>query len=563
MSELLFALLPLALLVVLLTLPRPVPSWLAFAIAATAAFGVRLWFFGSPPQLLAAAVLTGWLDALTPIAIVFGAICFFVAMERSGAMETLREWLRGISPHPVAQLMIVGWAFQFLIEGASGFGTPAALAAPLLVGLGFPALRVAALCLSLNSIPVAFGAVGTPIWFGFAPLGLEAEALGSLGLRAALLLAAAALVAPSLALRFLLPWGTIRRSLGFILLSTLACVAPMVALAPFSPEFPSVLGGLAGLAITVLIASRGIGLGAVEPPSSETRSSAFGRLAETKARPPEGGTPNAPPSSGLQSAALPPRPGPLFTRPVLLALAPLVLTVGILLATRLPALGWRQWLTSTEPQLALPLGGLGTFTASPSLVLGLEGILGEGLHWSHALLYVPSILPFLLVAALTLALYRALPRFPGVLRETGRRTLRPAVALFGALAFVQLFMAGGEEASTLILGNALAALAGEAWIHFAPLLGVLGSFFAGSATISNLTFGGIQQSIALESGLDPISVLALQSAGAAVGNMVCVHNIVAVCAVLGLANVEGRILKMTLRPLLAALVVFALVAFVM
>ena len=79
----------------------------------------------------------------------------------------MRKWLGNINPNPVAQLMIIGWAFAFMIEGASGFGTPAAIAAPILMGLGFNPLKVAMLALVMNSVPVSFGAVGTPTWFGF------------------------------------------------------------------------------------------------------------------------------------------------------------------------------------------------------------------------------------------------------------------------------------------------------------------------------------------------------------------------------------------------------------
>jgi L-lactate permease len=74
---------------------------------------------------------------------VWGAIVFFRTMKHCGAMETIRRWLNHLSRNRVAQAVIIGWSFQFLIEGASGFGTPAALARSLLVGLGFPALRVA------------------------------------------------------------------------------------------------------------------------------------------------------------------------------------------------------------------------------------------------------------------------------------------------------------------------------------------------------------------------------------------------------------------------------------
>jgi len=103
------------------------------------------------------------LSALVPISIIAGAIFLFKTMEATGAMPRIRKWLNAVTDSRVAQLMIIGWAFSFMIEGASGFGTPAALAGPILVGLGFPALRVAVFCLVMNSVPVSFGAVGNMI----------------------------------------------------------------------------------------------------------------------------------------------------------------------------------------------------------------------------------------------------------------------------------------------------------------------------------------------------------------------------------------------------------------
>jgi len=92
---------------------------------------------------------------------------------------------------------------------------------------------------------------------------------------------------------------------------------------------------------------------------------------------------------------------------------------------------------------------------------------------------------------------------------------------------------------------------GRAWPFFAPWLGALGGFFAGSATISNLTFGGIQDSIARTLGLDRTSIVALQSVGGAMGSMVSINNIIAVGCIIGLVNQDGYILKRTSIPLLA------------
>jgi lactate permease len=149
------------------------------------------------------------------------------------------------------------------------------------------------------------------------------------------------------------------------------------------------------------------------------------------------------------------------------------------------------------------------------------------------------------------------------LRETVGRSGKPVVALLGALAFVGLLTAGGDRSSTHILGHSLAAVAGDSWKHFAPFLGALGSFFSGSTTISYLTFGGIHASIATDLGMDPAVLLALQCAGAAMGNIICIHNIVSVCAVLSLAGVEGRILNNALPAvgICGLILIFAAVFF--
>lgn len=524
MIDFLLAVLPIALLVFVMTKPKPMASAPAFLLAALLAFTIRAFYFSTPFNLLNASVILGLLSALTPISIVFGAIFFFVAMEKSGAMDVLRRWLHEVSANKVAQIMVVGWSFQFLVEGASGFGTPAALGAPILVGLGFPVIPTAILCLLMNTIPVSFGAVGTPLWFGFGSLGLTEAELIRVGLNVAVLQTLAATVIPVVALRFAVSWAEIRKNLVFIYLSIFASVLPMLALATINYEFPSVVGGLIGLFTTILLARLGIGLE----------------------------------SNGAEHS-----PSKFLSRSVMLALTPLVATVGILLITRIPFLGLRQLLTSATPNWAISFGPLGEFTISPAIVLELRNILNEGLNWSHAILYVPSIIPFVITAGIALLSFRAPSGTLGcVFRETLGRISGPTLALLGALVFVKLMMAGEGNSSTMILGHSLAGAAGGAWIYCAPFLGALGSFFSGSNTISNLAFGSIQASIATDTGIAETTLLALQSAGGAMGNPLCIHNIVAVCAVLGVVNKEGEILKAGLIPVVIYGIILALAAWI-
>ena len=136
----------------------------------------------------------------------------------------------------------------------------------------------------------------------------------------------------------------------------------------------------------------------------------------------------------------------------------------------------------------------------------------------------------------------------------------PIIALMAALVFVKLLMVGGKDACSIEIGRALADMAGAQWKYCASYLGALGAFFAGSNTISNLTFGGIQMSIAANLHLNTTTILALQSVGGAMGNMVCINNIVAVCVVLGISEKEGYILKRTVIPMIIYGIIAAVIA---
>jgi len=510
--DLILASLPIALLIYWMTKKEGMPSNRALPLSALVLYLLLIFYFRIQPLMVHAAVLEGLLTALTPISIVLGAVLLFKSMEYTGAMTTVRQWLNGISSNKIAQLMIVGWGFSFLIEGVSGFGTPAALAAPLLVGLGFAPLRVAVLCLMMNSVPVSFGAVGMPTWFGFGELGLSQQEILQIGFKTSILHLGGAIVIPLLALRMIVSWHEILSNSIYICLVIGVTMAAYIATAAYSVEFPSIAAGLSGLVGSMLFASWGIGL----------KTSTY--------------TPIQPKISSRQ----------LFK-----ATFPLWGTVLVLLMTRMEVLPFKLWLTLKSPSWNFPMPGLGELRISQSLVFDWQNIIGSGLNWSHALLYIPSVIPFVVISAVTLLIYRT--SSGDVIEVCGQsigRILKPIGAFLGALVFVKLLMVGGGNSAAAILGQGLATAAGETWQFASVYLGALGSFFSGSGTVSNLTFGAIQYSTANQLGLEPTTILALQSVGGAMGNMVCIHNIVAVCSILGLQNSEGKILRKTFLPML-------------
>lgn len=512
---------PIVLLIWLMIKKNGMPSYIALPLIAALIYVLQFTYFGSGFMLLNANIVSGLVSTLTPITVIFGAILFNRMLETTGCIGVIRKWLGNINPNPVAQLMIIGWAFAFTIEGASGFGTPAAIAAPILVGLGFKPLQVAVFALVMNSVPVSFGAVGTPTWFGFGSLNLSDADILSIGKQTGLIHFAASLVIPIIALRFITTWQEIRKNIVFVYLSVMACTIPYVLLATVNYEFPALVGGAIGLLISVWLANHGVGL----------------------SKDHEGG----------EQEHLP-------FRVVMRALAPLGMLIGFLVVTRIQQLGIKGLLNDTTALFTLPLG-IFDFEVSRALILNFKNILGEGVNDSYKTLYVPALIPFVVTVAASIMMFKTNSADSRQMFAAAFSQIKkPFLALLGALIMVKLMLVGGDGSMVKIIGKEFADMAGQNWIYFSSYLGAIGAFFSGSNTVSNLTFGGIQQQIAIDTGLSVTLVLALQSVGGAMGNMVCINNIIAVCSVLDVRNQEGTILKKTVIPMTIYGIIAAVVA---
>ena len=165
MSEPLLALLAFAPIllagILLVGLQWPARRAMPLVFLVTAAIGYFVWQM-SLTRILA-STLQGLIVTVSVLWIIFGAIFLLNTLKHSGAIAVIRGAFTTISPDRRVQAIIIAWLFGSFIEGASGFGTPAAIAAPLLVAIGFPALGAVDGGMMIQSTPVSFGAVGTPI----------------------------------------------------------------------------------------------------------------------------------------------------------------------------------------------------------------------------------------------------------------------------------------------------------------------------------------------------------------------------------------------------------------
>ncbi len=524
--DLFLSIFPIVLLIYLMVKRNAFPSYVALPLIGGLVYVLQLFYFKNEFVLLNANIVSAIISVFTPISVIFGAVFFNHMMETSGAMNTLRQWLGNINPNPVAQLMIIGWAFAFMLEGASGFGTPVAIAAPILVGLGFKPMPVVMLALVMNSVPVSFGAVGTPTWYGFKTLldsgTINGDDVSKIGQITALVHLIAGFVIPVLALRFIVSWKEIKQNALFILISILSCTLPYFLIAQFNYEFPSLVGGAIGLFISVWVAGKGIGLSKVEAQEEKQ---------------------------------------PIAATTLVKAFTPTLLLIVILVLTRIKQLPFKAMLNNATDWLHFPLGEMGDLKVTKGLIFSVENIFRTGVSDSYKLLYTPSLIPFIVTVLISFFLFR-LPKdkCKGIYLKSALQMQKPFLALVGAMIMVKLMMVGGEDSMTQVIGKGLANATQQYWVSFASYLGALGAFFSGSNTISNVTIGAVQYSVATATGLSVPLILALQSVGGAMGNMVCINNIIAGCSVLGIDKAEGSILKKTAIPMLVYGIIAAIVA---
>ena len=211
----------------------------------------------------------------------------------------------------------------------------------------------------------------------------------------------------------------------------------------------------------------------------------------------------------------------------------------------------------------------------PLRAIKFTNILGfKSVGASIAYLYLPGTIPFTLVALLTVLIHG----MPGDKVKTAwtqafKTMKNPTIALFAAVALVSIFRGSGiadtalnpnaYPSMPLAMAKAVAAITGNAWPMFASYVGGLGAFITGSNTVSDLLFAEFQWGVATQLDLPRQIIVAAQAVGGGMGNMICIHNIVAACAVVGLSGMEGQILKRTVWPFLLYGVIVGLVATLM
>lgn len=564
--EIVLAALPL-LVVAILLVGLLWPATRAMPIAWIVALGVGFFAWNMPPEWLAAASIVGVMTALEILWIVFGALLLLYTLMQAGAFDRINRGFATISDDRRVQIVLLGFFLATFIEGAAGFGTPAAVVAPLLLGLGFPALAAVIAALIGHVIAVTYGAVGTPIIVGIQdPLDSPgfAEAISQGGYTvtgysaevaawAATYHALVGFAMPLFAVGMVVYFFGEDKSLSpawevapLCLFSGIAFAVPYWLSAWFfTAEFPSLIGSMVGGAIVVGVLKAGYLLPDSHwdfPPRSEWPDHWVGTIEPGENGAGAGSSKKATATDGGVSSS---------NMSLLRAWSPYVLLVVLLVVTR-----------AVEPVSA--------FINRPTFVIQWQGILGTTLENSIAWMGVPGF--WLFVSAVL-----AIPIFSmsggqvsAAWREAAEKIVSPFIALIFVVAMVQVMINSGAHPGApevgsmiIVLATATADLLGPAYPAVAALIGALGAAMTGSNTVSNLTFSTFQFEAAQQLGLPTQIIVGTQAVGGAIGNLIAIHNVVAALATVGLVGQEGRVMRLNLIPLVyyATLVGFLAMVF--
>lgn len=523
------------LLLVVLRLPAKYAMTASYLV--TALLALFVWHAGTAK--VAAATTNGVIVALTILFIVFSAILLLNTLKESGAMLAIRRGFMDITPDRRVQAIIVAWLFCSLVEGSSGYGTPSAVGAPLLLALGFPAMAAVMVVLIIQSTPVSFGAVGTPlllgVWSGIdnkqdladsiQPLSVADYLLqitANVGLYHALIGVLIPLILSAFLTRFFGEKKSFVEGLKvwpFALFAGICFTLPYFLVAKYlGPEFPSLVGGFIGLLIVIPAAKRGF----LMPkeifdfgPRESWDQEWLGTLVQ------EDFDDNA---------------APKFS--VLRAFSPYAIVIGLLIITRV-----------IEP--------LKAFLTGDSATIVFSNLFGSDISSKVQILYSPGTI-LIITSLLCMGIY-------GMNKRQVKRSwvnsattmVAAAPALLLSVPMVQVFINSGSSievatelpAMPILLAQSASDAFAQTWPLVSPWIGAMGAFIAGSNTISNMMFSYFQWSTASQIGLNTdlaSQVVALQAIGGAAGNMISVHNVVAACAVVGLVNKEGYVIRKTL-----------------
>lgn len=484
------------------------------------ALGVAIFGFGMPTAAALASAGFGACFGLLPIGwIVVAAVFLFHLTVRSGQFEIVKRSVAGLSPDRRIQALLIAFCFGTFIEGAAGFGTPVAICAALMIGLGFSPLYAAGLALIANTSPVAFGALGTPITTLAKVSGLDEMMLSQMAGRQ---LPFFSLIVPAWLVATMSGWrGVVGCWPAILMCGGVFALLQFLTANFHGPTLVDVVGGLGSMtALAVMLRywqPKEIWRFPDEQVANET-------------------------SSDL----------PLTNRQIVYAWMPWVFLSVLVFLWGWPSIKTElNGGTADHPNIlagytkaSFPMPGLHGHVFRTAPVAQVADGSDRAAEPEKAILEIPWLATTgtgIFLAAILSGIWLRIPvrDFVGQFLTTlcEMRWALFTIATMLALAFTTKY--SGSDATMGL------AFTHTGWFYpfFAPMLGWLGVALTGSDTSSNALFGSLQRITAEQLGLNPTLIVASNSTGGVMGKMIDAQSIVVAAVATGQRGGEGQILR--------------------
>jgi lactate permease len=491
------AALPIVVLLIALGVLR-LSAWKSGIAGLVTAMLLAAFVYGMPVPLVLSSTAYGAAFGLFPIAwIVFWAVALYRLTVETGQFEIIKNSVGRLTPDRRLQALLIAFAFGAFIEGAAGFGTPVAVAAAMLAGLGFSPFYAAAICLIANTAPVAFGAIGTPL---VTLAGVTNLPLPALSAEVGRICAPVSLFIPAYLMMVMGGWKALRAVWPAALICGICFAGTQFLVSTYiGPYLTDILASLVTILGLVALLSLWKPMDAPLAPLDAER-----------------------PPTGV----------------VVRAWSPYILLV-----------------------ICVLLWGYGPFKAvldQANIVFAWPGLDGQIQRLPPV---VPQASPYAakftlnilsasgtsaMIAMLLSAIVLRVPfgKVLAIIGGTARDLALPIVTIAAVLALAYVMNYSGNTAT---LGLAFAAT-GASFPFFSALLGWLGVFLTGSDTSANALFGNLQVVTANTLGLSPELMAASNSSGGVMGKMISLQSISVAAAATGMAaSDEAKLFRFTLK----------------
>lgn len=492
---------------------KKMKGYLAGLSTTAIAIGVAILVYGMPAQLAIASTIQGALYGLFPISwIVITAVFLYNITVKTGQFEIIKDSIASITDDRRLQALLIAFSFGAFLEGAAGFGTPVAISAGMLVGLGFNPLYAAGLCLIANTAPVAFGAIGIPIIVGGQVTGIDDFAISQMVGRQLPLLS---LFVPFWLIFIMSGWKGVKEVWPAALISggsfAIAQWWSANYLGAMLPDIISSLVSIVSLVIFLKIWKPGNIWRFPEEPAATYKA------------------------------------GSLTFKKVLKAWSPFIILTIMVGDWGMKSV--KAVLDTVTYKFSFPV--IHNAVINPTTSKPIAAVFS--LNWLSA-----AGTAILLACLITVLILRMRTSDAVTLFGDTLKSLKwPMVTIASVLGFAYI---GNSSGMTTTLGLALAST-GTFFPFFSPLLGWIGVFITGSDTSANAVFGKLQTVTAEKIGVDPVLTIAANSSGGVTGKMISPQSIAVACASTGLVGKESDMFRFTVKHSLFFLLIIMVMTY--